>query len=130
MICLEVSLEFDQIFFESLVGFYNFPLFLGVDASVMIVHSVFLHEEGNDEGRASRHAHLAVNQDIMFSQHRFNVRVSIVKMGVDVCFFIILQINPLAVFYLIIFNLLLDAVALVGPFVDDAQHAINLQLFN
>lgn len=124
----EVGFEFQQISFKSLVGLYYFSFILGVNAGVVIVHAVLLHEKGDDKGRAPGHSHLAMDDDIMVLKHGLDISMGLIKVRIYALILVVLQVNPFAVLYGSLLNLFLDAVVVVGPLIDDTQHTVDLQV--
>lgn len=106
---------------------HYFSLILRVDAGIVIVHPVLLHQEGDDEGGASGHAHLAVDKHVVVLKHGLDVSMSLVEVGVDAFILIVLQVDPLVVLDHSLLDLFPDAVVVVGPLVDDAEHAVDLE---
>ena len=80
----EIVLESAKVFDEGFVGTDNRSFFLCQSPSFFEAHSVFLHEEGNNEGGRAAHSHLAVHKHIMFLQVIFDVAVSLFQMRVNV----------------------------------------------
>jgi hypothetical protein len=107
---------------------HYFSLIFGVDAGIVVVHPVLLHQEGDDEGGTSGHAHLAVDQHVVVLEHGLDVSMGLVEVGVDAFVLIVLQVYPLAVLNSSLLDLFPDAVVVVGPLVDDAQHAVDPQI--
>jgi hypothetical protein len=65
---LEVILEPHEVLLEALVG-TNYASFLpGHVPGLFEADPVLLHEEGDDEGRRTRDAHLAMHQNVVFFQ--------------------------------------------------------------
>ena len=128
MIGLQVLLKLEQIPLKSLVRLYDAALALRENARLVVIHAVFLHQEGDDEGRAAGHAHLAMHEHVVVDQHGFDVGVRLVQVRVDAHVFGVLDVDPLAVADARLLELGLNRVVVVGPVVDDSQHAIDLQL--
>ena len=116
----EILLESAKVFYEGFVGTDNRSFFLCQSTSFFKAHSVFLHEEGNNEGGRATHSQLAVHKHIMFLQVFFDVAVSFFEMRVNVLVLLILKINPLMLGDVIFPHIFLHIVVFKGPLVDDA----------
>lgn len=117
-----ISLELLEVFVNSCLWFNNVSLVFGVDGSMMIVLSVLLHKISDNDRQTFGHVHLAVNEDVVFRQHGFNVGMSIIKMRIDVGFVIAFQINPFAEFDFGSSKFVLDSEAVICHFVNNTQN--------
>lgn len=66
----------------------------------------------------------------MVLEHGLDVSMGLVEVGVDAFVFVVLQVDPLAVLDRSLFDLFPNTIVVVGPLVDDAQRAVNLQVSN
>ena len=96
MILLQILLKLEQVPLKSLVRLYDAAFALRENARLVVVHPVFLHQEGDDQRGAPRHAHLAVHQHVVLLQHRLYVGVGLVEVRVDAHILGILDVDPLA----------------------------------
>ena len=112
-------LEFPQIFLETLIWVDYLPLFLRESSCLAVFHTVFLHEEGDDEWWAPRHAHLAVDKHVVVGQFLFDEAVCLAEEGVDALFFDIVKLIPLMILYPDLSYLALHTEWFVGVIIND-----------
>lgn len=71
-----------------------------------------------------------MDQDIVFLEHGLDISMSLIKVRVDAFVLVVLQVDPFAMFNHSLLYLFLNAVVVVGPLVNNAQHAVDFQVSN
>lgn len=130
MVSSQVHLVLPKFLVEAYGWLHDVASGLGVDLNIMVVFTMLLHEGSDDEGGVAGHVGLDVQEDVVLWEHVLDVGLGGIKMGEDVGLIKILQVNPLAVLDLVFPQFLLDAVGVMGKFINNAYHTVDVEIFD
>ena len=119
----------NKIFLKWIIGTNDLSFFLDQRFCFFETHFILFHDESDDKSRRSTDTHNTVNQNIMFLKVLFYIKMSLIKVRINVLVLEIFKINPFMMFYLHIFDLFLDLEFNEGCGIHDCQNAVYLEVF-